>query len=321
MSDNSKIEWTDATWNPLRGIMGKWHCTKVSEGCQNCYAERMNMRFGGPEYRVGADEIRLDMDILSQPLRWKKPRLIFVCSMTDLFHEIVPFGYIGMIFDVMCDERCRQHTFQVLTKRPGRALEFVQWLGEYWPGDTPLSVTWEVVGNFGENIWFGVSVENQKRADERISDLLNFPAAVRFVSAEPLLNGIDLSRITVKVDRGAYSLNALNGESWPFSIEAVYGSRLDWVIVGGESGPKARPMHPDWARSIRDQCQAAGVQFFFKQQGEWTPEYPQSLSMANREMTYEHGMTFYRVGKKLAGRLLDGREWNEMPEKVRMRKE
>lgn len=295
MSDNSKIEWTDATWNPLRGVRGKWHCTKVSPGCKNCYAERINKRFNGPAYKVGADTLRLDDKILEQPLRWRKPRMIFVCSMSDLFHEDAQFDWIAAIFGIMA--ACPQHTFQCLTKRPERARAFFDWLREERPlpehgrgcHRERLSAVWkgwyhtEYRGDWLDvarghwplpNLWLGVSAEDQERANERIPVLLKLPAAVRFISAEPLLGSLDLT-------------------PWLGRRPLVNPARF-WVIVGGESGPGARPMHPDWARSLRDQCVEAGVAFHFKQWG-----------------AFNAGV---RMGKKKAGRILDNRTWDQFPQ-------
>lgn len=269
MSDKSKIEWTDATWNPVTG------CSKVSEGCRNCYAQTFAERFRGTpgHYFENGFDITLRPDKLDQPLKWKKPRRIFVNSMSDLFHEDVPFDFIDRVFVVM--SLAEHHTFQILTKRPSRMKEYLSKnrLKHIGLNEWPLL-----------NIWLGVSVENQKAADERIPLLLQTPSAVRFLSCEPLLGPVNLS---MRTDR----------------FEMVPG--IDLVIVGGESGYNARPMHPDWAMSIRDQCQAAGVAFFFKQWGEWAP-------VLNPE-PHAAAKAFNKVGKKKAGRLLDGREWNEMP--------
>lgn len=240
MSDKSSIEWTEATWNPVTG------CTKVSPGCAQCYAETFAERFRGVPghpYERGFD-LQLRPERLEQPLEWKRPRSIFVNSMSDLFHPDVPLGFIESVFDVM--KLAHWHTFQVLTKRSERLAELANQLR--WP----------------ENVWMGVSVENQ-RWTKRIDDLRQAPAAVRFLSCEPLLGPLDLD---------------LRG--------------IHWVIVGGESGHRARPMRADWARSIRDQCQAAGVPFFFKQWG-------------------AHNEAGVRVGKGKAGRELDGQSWDGLP--------
>lgn len=294
----SKIEWTEKTWNPVTG------CTKISEGCQNCYAERMSKRLAG---RCGYDhdkpfKVTLHPERMEEPLKWKKASKIFVCSMGDLFHDEVPFEFIARVFARM--QNTRQHTFIVLTKRPERMAEFIMRTGhkDAWLREFP-------------HIWLGVTAENQKRADERIPILLNIPAAVRFVSVEPMLEPVYL-------DKDGYSLltchQNCNEEteavclSYENSDKCFHG--IDWVICGGESGPGARPMHPDWVRSLRNQCTAANVPFFFKQWGEWTSVYPQGLSLAHRKMSYQHNQTFYRVGKKNAGRELDGQIWDQYPE-------
>ncbi len=234
MAQNSKIEWTESTWNPVTG------CTKISPGCKNCYAERMALRLkaaGSPNYANGF-KVTLHPHALEIPLRWKKHRTIFVNSMSDLFHKDVPFGFISKVFDVM--HRASHHRFQVLTKRSDRLLELSSKLT--WP----------------RNVWMGVTVENAD-CSFRIENLRKTNAATKFISFEPLLGSIP------NID--------LNG--------------IDWVIVGGESGPGARPMEPQWAIDIRDQCLNADVPFFFKQWG--------------------------GVNKKKTGRILDGRMWNQKP--------
>jgi protein gp37 len=237
MGDKSAIEWTDATWNPVTG------CTKISAGCDNCYAARFAERWRGTPghpFEAGFD-LTLRPDRLEQPLRWKKPRRIFVNSMSDLFHKDVPASFVDQVFDVM--ERADWHCFQVLTKRSSRMHDYV----------------WHRYGDqLPEHIWFGVSLESAK-LERRVHVLRIIPAKVRFLSVEPLLGPL-----------GALDLSGIH-----------------WVIVGGESGPGARPMHPDWVREIRDQCIAQNVPFFFKQWGGIRP--------------------------KSKGRELDGREWNEMP--------
>jgi len=241
MSQVSKIEWTEATWNPVTG------CTQVSPGCAHCYALTFAERFRGVPghpYEKGFD-LQLRPERLNQPLEWKKPRTIFVNSMSDLFHEDVPEDYIRQVFDVM--KRADWHTFQILTKRSERLAELAPRLD--WP----------------DNVWMGVSVENQ-RWTCRIDDLRTVPAAVRFLSCEPLLG--------------------------PLSLDL---RDIHWVIVGGESGHRARCMRPEWARSIRDQCLEASVPFFFKQWG-----------------TFDEGGT--RRGKHLTGRYLDSRVWSYGPE-------
>jgi protein gp37 len=323
----SKIEWTDVVWNPVTG------CTKVSQGCKHCYAETMAKRLkamGRPEYQdvIGEDgrwngTITLVKERLEDPLKWKKPRRVFVNSMSDLFHLEVPNNYIADVIGTM--QRTPQHTYIILTKRPKRMMEYFIWL--YDDEATALL----------PNVWLGVSVEDQATANLRIPNLLQTPAAVRFVSYEPALGPVDLKKV----------VNATR-DSMPHTSRLSIG--LDWIIMGGESGPGARPMHPDWARNVRDQCQAAGVPFFFKQWGEWMPVCPQysddnsddpgldeldmfghNICLGNRGTLYreDYGLKeeywcgyqpdpwqnpwfLERVGKKKAGRLLDGREWNEI---------
>lgn len=320
----TKIEWAEETWNPVTG------CTPISEGCRNCYAERMSKRLAGRCGYPSEDpfKVTLHPDKLDQPLRWKKPRMIFVCSMGDLFHKDVPFDHISQVFDVMCSWRwptkeaeCSGdaslledpgHTFMVLTKRPERIPEWLSWLGLYWPGDSPVNINLEAEGHFGKHIWFGVTAENQARADERIPVLLEIPAAIRFVSIEPMLGPVDIA--------GHLGFNGPRRMGDGLTYYWV-GPKLDWVICGGETGPGARPIHPDWVRSLRDQCQAAGVPFFFKSWGEWMPSYQTGATFElSRLKTDEvvmsgpgHGVVMKKVGKKAAGRLLDGQTWEQRP--------
>lgn len=247
MSERSNIEWTDATWNPVTG------CNKVSPGCKNCYAETFAERFRGVPghpFEQGFD-LRLWPERLKMPLEWQKPKVIFVNSMSDLFHEGVSDSFIKQVFETMC--LATHHVFQVLTKRPERMREWTQ-------------------RNFSEklpqHIWLGVSVENQAYA-WRIEHLQIAPAQVRFLSLEPLLGPIKL-----------------NGELL---------SGIHWVIVGGESGHRARPMNPEWVYSIRRDCLCYEVPFFFKQWGAFDP------------------ISGRKVGKKSAGRLLEGKTWDELP--------
>ncbi|NPU69980.1 phage Gp37/Gp68 family protein [Bradyrhizobium sp. 83012] len=359
MADRSKIEWTDASWNPIRarllrkvgekpvGSIG-WHCERVTTGCGTpkeggCYAEAINWRLGTglpfkPSYlEDGIVELFLDDNILKQPLRWKRPRKVFPCSMTDMFGRFVKDEWLDKIFAVMA--LTQEHDYQVLTKRsermrayltapdlfarlhaaihcaadyerPEQATRAFMLIGHLKSGSGPA--LWPL-----PNVWLGVSVERQQEADARIPDLLQTPAAVRFISAEPLLGPIDLTSIRVQ----------LAGESW-MTRSALHARdrldrgrpehRLDWVIVGGESGRNARPMHPDWARSLRDQCQAAGVAFFFKQWGEWAAETqfpkPTRDSTKGTAVTQlEGGQLAWKIGKAAAGRLLDGVEHNAFP--------
>lgn len=327
MSNTTKIEWCDRTWNVITG------CTPISEGCQNCYAKRMSNRLKG---RCGYDadnpfKVTLHQDRLDQPLRWKKPRKIFVCSMGDLFHKDVPFDQISQVFDVMCSWRwptkeaeCSGdaslledpgHTFMVLTKRPERIPEWLSWLGHYWTGDSPVNINLEAEGHFGKHIWFGVTAENQARADERIPILLQIPAAVRFVSVEPMLGPVDLNHLQPNREVEIDCLNGTHGITRP---HVGANNKLTWVICGGETGPGARPLHPDWVRSLRDQCQAAGVPFFFKSWGDWCTAsqcevWDPCKHAVPGPMPFGDYQDVHRVGKKAAGRLLDGREWNEYP--------
>jgi protein gp37 len=347
MADGTAIEWTDATWNPLRG------CTRVSEGCRNCYAEVMAARFSGPgqwgeglatmtrvhhsgkiDHRWTGKVVLVEQQ-LDQPLRWKRPRRIFVNSTSDLFHESVPDEWIDRIFAVMA--LAPQHTFQVLTKRPERMQQYLDCIdAEFHAGPDDLNERFGehcvqlsgdpcAAGWFEDhvnwplpNVWLGTSIEDQATADARIPHLLDTPAAVRFLSAEPLLGPVDLTMVpshkiapTVTI-----MINATTGEDGAGGKRA----RLDWVIGGGESGPGARPMHADWARSLRDQCEAAGVAFFYKQAGEWlhetqaTSDQWNPIGAAARNIhLWDDGTMSLRIGKKAAGRLLDGREWNQMP--------
>jgi len=287
----SKIEWTDETWNPVTG------CTKVSPGCKHCYAERMATRLRGRHGYPEDDPFRVTLhpDRLDQPLRWRQPRRVFVCSMSDLFHPDVPDEYIRSVFVSM--ETSHKHTFQVLTKRPERMAGFLQ---DWWSMTSPYG---EDSYGPAPNVWLGTSVEDQERADERIPHLLKTPAAVRFLSCEPLLGPVALSN-WLPPRPPAYP-------GYPQEADLA-GPHLNWVIVGGESGPGARPMNPDWARSIRDQCQAVGVPFFFKQHGAWASV--SGVGCRGEHHYFKNGPTVRRVGKKAAGRELDGRTWDEYPE-------
>lgn len=303
MAANSKIEWTDATWNPITG------CSVTSPGCTNCYAMRLaGTRLKHHHSRAGLTveskagpvwngEVRLNEAWLDQPLRMRRPRRIFVCAHGDLFHEQVPDEWIDRVMIKMIG--AKHHILQVLTKRSTRMRAYMMRfkpdgdgyvtrdgraaLGAY-PRGWPIFAD----DNFPpKHIWLGVSVEDRARL-KRLEDLRHTPSAVRFVSFEPLLENL-----------GVVDLSGIR-----------------WLIVGGESGPDARPMHPDWARSLRDQCQAAGVPFFFKQHGEWIGnsqlgDLPPGWDVAG--CYFDPQTAAYRIGKRAAGRLLDGREWNEMP--------
>jgi protein gp37 len=235
MASKSRIEWTESTWNPVTG------CTKISPGCKNCYAERMAKRLeamGQPNYANGFS-LTVHPHVVDAPLSWKTPQVIFVNSMSDLFHKDVPLAFIQKVFDVM--KRAHWHQFQILSKRSGRLLQL------------DSSLAWAA------NIWMGVSVEAEGY-QHRINDLRQTSAAFKFLSLEPLLG----------------------------SLPALDLAGIDWVIVGGESGPRARPMEEEWVREIRDQCVDQDVPFFFKQWG--------------------------GTNKKKAGRMLEGRTWDQMPD-------
>lgn len=313
------IEWTDETWNPVTG------CLKVSSGCKHCYAKHQawprlssmpNTVYTGREF----EDVRCHPERLVQPVRWTRQRMIFVNSMSDLFHEAVPDEFIDSVFGVMwaClwgrDEQ-PGHIFQVLTKRPLRMRDYLsQDRREHWAraavshggGMDPDGIYDQVMDAEGPHprIWLGVSVEDQAAADERIPVLLQTPAAVRWISAEPLLGPVDLCEV-VMPDRdtlGTYLHN--DGER----------AGLDWVVVGGESGPNARPMHPGWAKGLRDQCAAAGVPFLFKQWGEWADaeDFPSEVQEDYDARGLAESMCI-RVGKRAAGRLLDGMRHDGYP--------
>ncbi|PZU95593.1 MAG: phage Gp37/Gp68 family protein [Chelatococcus sp.] len=356
------IEWTEQSWNPIVG------CSVVSPGCTHCYAMAMAHRLErmgtAPHYAgltqpskagpVWTGRMALAPEsVLLAPLRRRKPTTYFVNSMGDLFHEDVPDAWIDRVFAVMA--LCPQHTFQVLTKRAGRMRDYLGTRAGDWqivwpdanpPGSLPISRHEQRLAMRGagwpdaiirptfplRNVWLGVSTEDQKRADERIPDLLATPAAIRFVSAEPLLGPIDFRRMPSPVvtpeDEGYYH-SALDGGDIHYrdsdpdydgkvftdSVDGPMMEKLDWIIVGGESGPNARPMHPDWARSIRDQCAAAGTAFFFKQWGEWKGCGPGRIQESNCSAVKKWDETAFscRVGKTRAGRLLDGVEHKAMP--------
>ena len=319
----TKIEWCEESWNPVTG------CTPISEGCRNCYAKRMANRLRG-RYGYPKDDpfkITFHPDKLNQPLRWKKPKRIFVVSMGDLFHKDVKYEWIDAIWSRMA--KCPQHTFLVLTKRPERMAEFISEVGVF---------NYDVL----PNLWLGVTVESDKYL-WRIKELLKIKSAIHFVSCEPLLGHIDFTSMgcldpLCHLD-DTYRHVIKQGMLNPYQIDSLKQPVLDWVIVGGESGPGARPMHPDWVRSIRDQFQAAGVPFFFKQWGNWCPESGgyydlKNVALFNEEQNGEQPIYLrdlepdrrdnwdenqpgdthiYRVGKKKAGRILDGRIWDEYP--------
>lgn len=353
MADNTKIEWTDATWNPVNG------CSLASPGCTNCYAmkqaHRVPQRRGLTQHTSGGmvwtGETRFDEAKLTQPLHWKRPRRIFVCAHGDLFHESVPDEWIDRVFAVMA--LCPQHTFQVLTKRSARMRDYCDRKTSANGAGAIADAMAAMGGSAGQqlalmelqaeksclpNVWLGVSVEDQARADQRIPDLLDTPAAVRWLSCEPLLGPVDLTAIQAPrytpedaamdwrfscLDTGDYywyrSGDYIDGGDGPWREHAI-----DWVVAGGESGPGARPMHPDWPRALRDQCAAANVPFFFKQWGNWAPRdmFDDVTGLAASSMLPDGtqcvhanpvSTSLVRIGKRTAGRLLDGIEHNGFP--------
>ncbi|MDR2891566.1 MAG: phage Gp37/Gp68 family protein [Deltaproteobacteria bacterium] len=364
----TKIEWTNFTWNPVTGCPGP----KVSIGCANCYAERvMNGRLRQMyDEEKPFERIHFHLERLLQPYRVKKPQRVFVGSMTDIFHEEVEDQYINLIFATVV--LCPQHTFMILTKRPDRMAAFItdrstracDNRGHAYKSmcnrarvDSDMDgLPWPL-----PNLWLGVTVCNQAEADAKIPLLLQTPAAKRFISVEPMLGPVRLDNLFYRPSLDDDTYNALTGEgnqpdAYEYPAYTRGGPKLDWVICGGETGPNARPMHPDWVRSLRDQCVAAGVPFFFKGWGEWYPfvkggSFPEQkgylcvykyLPEQFRKGRYTHpekleeinfsgrcfangGVSFlsnieepnfyysFKAGKKRAGRLLDGREWNEVP--------
>jgi len=371
--NNTKIEWTDHTFNPW------WGCMKVSAGCKNCYAEKLDNRWQGGHWGPGSARRAMSESYWQQPWKWNKaaakagkPAKVFCSSMADVFEghpDTLP--HLQRLFKII--ERTPHLIWQLLTKRPENIMDLIPryWLSHYGMPD---------------NLWIGTSVENQEAADQRIPHLLKVPAKVRFLSCEPLIGSVDLSNWIGPIhiddlasrcgffdgtspENNGYGCNhhnqkeIENGHGKCFDFSCPIASRLEpsepldqpiynafrlsgdeynflmkeeieihWVIAGGESGPGARPMHPDWVRGIRDQCIASGVPFFFKQWGEWKPFYdrdiedpdwrriPEETNKVQR-INLAGGMEFHgerviytmKKGKKLAGRLLDAKEWNEFP--------
>jgi|GEM_PF-516739 protein gp37 len=315
---STKIEWTKnddgtqgKTWNPCHG------CTKISEGCRHCYAEKMARRQKAMGNYPNGFDVDIEPSKLSQPLHWRKSQNVFVCSMGDLFHSDMPRNFIRAIYGVMA--ATQHHTYQVLTKRPGNMAELTRTMDGMYPAHAkmndairqypdaewftlPTGCKWPLL-----NVWHGTTVESAKHKG-RIDQLRKVPAVVRFLSCEPLLG-----------DLGTIDLTG-----------------IDWVIVGGESGnaKTVRPMHPDWVQNIRGQCNEQGVRFFFKQWGTWGLEGPLSARqcvVADNGAVFEmndvegmrknqseygrvHRQVMYRVGKKAAGRIIDGRTWDERPD-------
>lgn len=358
--EKHKIQWLNLpgykgeTWNPIVG------CSKTSEGCDNCYAEKMAVRLAAMAIKLvkpigvgkyvkviqgrqwdGTTFIN-DEDILT-PLSWKKPRVVFVCSMGDLFHPSVPYEWIDKVMALAAVLPI--HTFIILTKRAQRMADYFK------QGKDSLLKRWEdaiyemgisdrtddsdvdaaacymynrcnsgaKVKGWGwplSNLWLGVTAENQEMANKRVPKLVKIQAAVRFVSVEPMLGPVDLTRIPARYWGNEYQGSEYNG----IDLSALIGGsntnnpwHLNWVICGGESGHKARPVHPDWVRNLKNQCGKAAVPFFFKQWGEWSTIYPQGNNLQNMGQTYQYGTSFYKIGRKAAGNKLDGKKWEEYP--------
>jgi protein gp37 len=329
----TSIEWTDHSINPIRarnlaGAVGHY-CEKISSGCARCYASNFQKRFHMPDFgKVKTQlpdgiEVYLDESTLRRLMRRKKPTKFFWCDMTDIFGWWVKDEWIDYCFAVMA--ATPWHTHQVLTKRPERARE-------YFENHNPHLAMTKLFNNFRnytapvgpwplENVWLGVSVENQEQADARIPELLKIPAAVRFLSCEPLLGPVELTRLFSHCPVHDFASGMCVGP-------CPHRHDLHWVIGGGESGHDARPMHPDWVREICAQCMDAQVPFFFKQWGAWSPSPSDSGGRMHRIEDVHvfrcdgdpcfgedcsRCQVLWRVGKKAAGRLLDGREWSEFP--------
>ncbi|MEU3341857.1 phage Gp37/Gp68 family protein [Streptomyces sp. NPDC006668] len=332
MADGTTIEWTDATWNPVTG------CTRLSPGCDHCYAEVFAERWRGTpghHFENGFD-LTLRLERLTLPLTWHKPRRIFVTSMSDLFHQDVPDTFIAGVFAVMA--LTPHHTYQVLTKRHGRMRSLLN-RSTFWHQvaeqgrahfagcqEDWLAVGAMLGGDPLPHVWLGVSVEDQTSADLRIPALLQTRAAVRFLSCEPLLGPVDLKQAVIPMggQRGR-GLTASYVHAGGCCADRLHG--IDWLIAGGESGPGARPAHPQWLRGLRDQCEWAHVPFFFKQWGAYAPEdhghahgAVAVLDTQGREWSGQEDLAppdtvrMRRVGKKLAGRLLDGQHHNAFPD-------
>lgn len=323
MGENSKIEWTTHTFNPWIG------CTKVSPGCANCYAEReMDHRHGKAKWGKGNPRTRTAPSTWAQPLKWDRAAAkagrrdrVFCASLADVFDPEVPIGWLADLFVLI--EKCRNLDWLLLTKRPELIMSRIQdahisieGIVESWDekdGQEPCCPASDMLNDWEESppahVWIGTSVEDQKRAEERIPHLLAVPATKHFLSCEPLLGLLDLAKIhtgetceecTEPVTRDAFS-SSVSCACCVEGPEAIESERLAWVIVGGESGPSARSTELHWVRSLRDQAVDAGCAFHFKQWGEWCPA-PSDPDGQN-----------VRVGKSAAGRLLDGRTWDEVP--------
>ncbi len=332
MGENSKIEWTDQTYNVWRG------CRHVSAGCDHCYAETQSKR--NPKvlghWGEGAERVLAAESYRNLPYKWNEAakregvrRRVFPLSLGDWLDDEVP---IPWLYGLLCDiEDCTALDWLLLTKRPENFRRRLEAVREYSRGCVMLDA-WIDDDIAPPHVWIGGSAENQETLEQRLGHVLRIPAVVRFLSLEPLLSAVNLRYVDVDshadAPDGFYQVDALTGEQTDMGRPCYYVPRVDWVIVGGESGPHARPMHPDWARSLRDQCQAAHVPFFFKQWGEWRRTLDRSDLSPISHWLEQDGRFFpvgdvpppghsldaigiTRVGKKVAGCLLDGREWKE----------
>jgi len=332
---NSKIEWCDHTFNPWVG------CTKCSPGCCHCYAAERAKRFGLGEYKKGVPRVRTSAKNWGKVLAWadeaanqeidrelenphgnflkgyQRPR-VFCASLADWLDDEVPAFWLSDLLYLI--GKCRALDFLLLTKRPELWRSRLQEVKKLGDCGAQVAAAW-LDGKPLPNIWLGTTVEDQQRADERIPALLSIPAKVRFLSCEPLLGPVDLQR----TNDGVFAWSPLTGRHIPAFVATEPHAKIDWVICGGESGPHARPMHPDWARSLRDQCQAAGVPFLFKQWGEWySVKYAGPKARithievngrkCSRYHDWEDGHFALPLGKHDSGRLLDGEEHNQFPE-------
>ena len=341
MSQNSKIEWTDHTFNPWTG------CTKVSPGCDGCYAEAWSKRAGPKvgKWGPGMPRVRTTPANWSLPLRWNaqadafmaqhgRRQRVFCASLADVFDNEVPELWRWNLFRLI--HATPNLDWLLLTKRIGNAADMLEEAAAAALCDFEGRHRWSAVP--WSHVWIGATVVNQLEADRDIPKLLATPAARRFLSMEPLLGPVDLTAVRLTVSAGYFG-DCLEWHHRPHSERYTRWPGIDWVIVGGESGPRARPMHPDWARRLRDQCQAAGVPFLFKQWGEWVHDlqqpdptgdslYTEDMSRLrfshtamgrdgrtshDAEQVGSHSVRVHKVGKKAAGRLLDGRTWNEVP--------
>lgn len=312
MGENTKIEWADSTWNPWVG------CTKISAACDHCYAEEWAGRFGQVQWGDNPRKRTSDAN-WRKPRKWNrdaeksgKPHFVFCASLADVFDNQVPTEWRNDLWELIASTR--NLTWLLLTKRPQNIQRMLPVMDSTKPGYKPWNEKWP-----WKNVWLGTTVENQQAADRNIPALLAVPAVKRFLSCEPLLGPVDLTDIQVRRSGGVEHWDCLDRvEAREAELEGDVGGVINWVIAGGESGPNARPSHPDWFRSLRDQCAAAGTPFLFKQWGEWKSS--SQAEVDSREGSgvitheFEDRAIVRRVGKKRAGRLLDGVQHDGRPE-------